>query len=220
MNINVDIDLQSLSKNELHDKIHTTCLEIVHENQRTSSLSMDYSASYLTTSDINLIGGPFSTPYGRAIQKDEIELPDSNWFWLTDWQVDTSYPNVDVDGWLYAYSFDIHDSLWNVKVIPKLFGFLGGTLVRKRRWVRVRKKKMQLIPRKPILIADQHSFHNQDDEVDSYLQQALALIESSIGSNVTESSESMASVDRMIKESQVYERAIVLLLEGMKGNFI
>jgi hypothetical protein len=68
---------------------------------------------------------------------DGVSLPPGDagipWRWITEWEVDSDSGLTDIDGWLYASSFKAIIKDWrrsNEK----------ATMVRKRRWVRVRQR--------------------------------------------------------------------------------
>ncbi|CAG8499238.1 3671_t:CDS:2 [Paraglomus occultum] len=141
---------------------HSNVPIVIHENERASSSfpmlrsgAAKYSASYLLKSDVR---GPWSLPNGKPTTKSAIGLPSDSrsssasvisssslsktlneWFWLTDWQIDMSYPRVDADGWQYARSFDDSDSLW-LPAPPAG----ANNWVRRRRWVRITKRQFKV----------------------------------------------------------------------------
>ncbi|KAI7908065.1 uncharacterized protein BX663DRAFT_482298 [Cokeromyces recurvatus] len=144
---------------------HVTVIVTLHENQRCSSsllsgLSRPYfSENYLKKEEIQT-RGPWSLhPSGIPSSKELVTLPrlfnsntnpyyhdtnqqqlTSDWFWLTDWQIDYSDPRVDpTSGWQYAKSFSDTDDRWT-PVAPTS----GYNWVRRRRWVRVMKRRMDL----------------------------------------------------------------------------
>ncbi|CAG8834540.1 5031_t:CDS:2, partial [Racocetra persica] len=133
---------------------HNTVPIILHENQRLSStfsLSIRnpprYSASNLLKTDCS----PWTLqPEGKSSCKDDVHLPlghssssisskssQSDWFWLADWLVDFSYPRVDSQGWQYARKFEDPEALWS-ESLP----LNSNTGVRRRRWVRVMKRRV------------------------------------------------------------------------------
>ena len=61
--------------------------------------------------------------------KHEVELPDSNWSWINDWQVDIGTTS-DSDGWEYAPDFGAFNRF------PRRYR--SGDLCRRRRWTRTR----------------------------------------------------------------------------------
>lgn len=76
------------------------------------------------------------------------------WFWLSDWLVDlTDQSSSAVDGWSYASSFDAPPEEWSVEPPEDLkrllesggtLGFGGKKYVRRRRWVRVMRRRLDL----------------------------------------------------------------------------
>ncbi|KAI8642027.1 FYVE zinc finger-domain-containing protein [Parasitella parasitica] len=134
-------------------EFHVTVIVILHENQRATSLlglsRPQFSENYLMKTDAR---GPWSLhPSGTPSSKEMVNLPAtstnnhrisnlSNWFWLTDWQLDYSNPRVDpTSGWQYSKSFNDDDDAWT-PVAPTS----GYSWVRRRRWVRVMKRRMDL----------------------------------------------------------------------------
>ncbi|KAG0253179.1 hypothetical protein BG011_006505 [Mortierella polycephala] len=134
-----------------------TILLTVHENQRASGsfplsfMTPKFSANALTQQDIC---GPWSLPNGRPSTKDDIHLPlvtalggtssranmQRGWFWMTEWVVDKTDPNTDSEGWQYGKSLIEANQLWSA-VVPTS----GSNWVRRRKWVRVMKKRVDLI---------------------------------------------------------------------------
>ncbi|CAG8504378.1 9831_t:CDS:10 [Racocetra fulgida] len=135
---------------------HNTVPIILHENQRLSStfsLSIrnppKYSANNLLKTDCS----PWTLqPEGKSTSKDDVHLPlehssssisskssQSDWFWFDDWLVDLSYPRVDSQGWQYARKFEDPENLWS-ESLP----LNSNTGVRRRRWVRIMKRRVDL----------------------------------------------------------------------------
>ncbi|KAJ1925958.1 hypothetical protein IWQ60_004219 [Tieghemiomyces parasiticus] len=109
----------------------------------------------------------------------------SDWFWLTDWSLDTTHPQVNPDdGWQYARAFYLPDAYWIPEPKAVLLNALPptdlvdssvarqafpwtlpeGTIlppvtnnswVRRRRWVRVMKRKVDLAQ----MLATPHTHH-------------------------------------------------------------
>ncbi|KAG0295790.1 hypothetical protein BGZ98_001233, partial [Dissophora globulifera] len=136
--------------------IHSTVLQTVHENQRAASsfplslMTPKFSAAALTQQDIC---GPWSLPNGRPSTKDDVHLPliatsgvsnprsnQRGWFWLTEWVIDKTDPIVDSEGWQYGKSLTDANQQWSA--IPPTS---GGNWVRRRKWVRVMKKRVDLV---------------------------------------------------------------------------
>ncbi|KAF9984060.1 hypothetical protein BGZ75_004370, partial [Mortierella antarctica] len=137
--------------------IHTTVLTTIHESQRAagsfplSLVAPKFSASALTQQDVC---GPWSLPNGRPFTKDDVHLPlipasgtstsrnnmQRGWFWLTEWVIDKTDPNVDSEGWQYAKSLTEANQQWSA-IAPTS----GSNWVRRRKWIRVMKKRMDLV---------------------------------------------------------------------------
>ncbi|CAG8565108.1 14124_t:CDS:2 [Funneliformis caledonium] len=141
---------------------HITVPVIVYENQRTASTlgfplrgPPKYSANNLLKSDLR---GPWSLPNGKPSSRDEVQLPlgpssssisvvsnitssksQKAWFWVTDWQIDMSHPQVDSQGWQYAKNFEESDKNWFSEQRSS-----SGSWVRRKRWVRIMKRRMDL----------------------------------------------------------------------------
>ncbi|KAF9302456.1 hypothetical protein BGZ74_005330 [Mortierella antarctica] len=61
------------------------------------------------------------------------------WFWLTEWVVDKTDPNVDSDGWQYGKSLTEPNQVWTANAPTS-----GGNWVRRRKWIRVMKKRVDM----------------------------------------------------------------------------
>ena len=61
--------------------------------------------------------------------RNSLELPDSSWIWINDWEVDIGEA-TDADGWEYATYFDAFNQTRR--------GYLRGDTCRRRRWNRTR----------------------------------------------------------------------------------
>ncbi|KAF9116854.1 hypothetical protein BGX27_009735 [Mortierella sp. AM989] len=148
--------------------IHSTILQIVHENQRATSsfplslMAPKFSASALAQQDLC---GPWSLPNGRPSTKDDVHLPlitnsgtsnsranmQRGWFWLTEWVIDKTDPTVDSEGWQYGKSLTEANQQWSA--IPPTS---GSNWVRRRKWIRVMKKRVDLLNTSgdPLMISD------------------------------------------------------------------
>ncbi|KAL2918785.1 hypothetical protein HK105_201619 [Polyrhizophydium stewartii] len=188
--------------------VHQTQLEVLFENQRASSsyfptqmlqqspANFKFSSANLVASDPSPMVGSGGEPSGfKSVHLPAVRLAngqiDRLWFWLTEWRVDTTDLRlsagdaaVDADpdgeiGWLYARTFDAHESEWRptmaeaASVAPlglgertnsygsasgsaptsSVFGLVSSLLgggpstqgwVRRRRWVRIRKRRVDL----------------------------------------------------------------------------
>ncbi|KAG0000076.1 hypothetical protein BGZ79_006337 [Entomortierella chlamydospora] len=137
--------------------IHSTVLMTVHENQRATSsfplslMTPKFSAGALTQQDVC---GPWSLPNGRPSTKDDVHLPlvtssgvsnsranmQRGWFWLTEWVIDKTDPTVDTEGWQYGKSLTEANQQWSA-----IYPTSGSNWVRRRKWIRVMKKRVDLI---------------------------------------------------------------------------
>ncbi|KAK7049631.1 hypothetical protein VNI00_005662 [Paramarasmius palmivorus] len=104
-------------------------------------------------------------------------------FWLSDWTLDVTYPNVDAEeGWQYARKFSDPDDQWTAEMPPQLQRIISGGVslspslggpsssrrssisnqpaswVRRRRWVRVMRRRLD-IPPLPFLLPDGGMYH-------------------------------------------------------------
>ncbi|KAJ3173469.1 hypothetical protein HDU88_002555 [Geranomyces variabilis] len=191
---------------------HNSVIETVHENQRCGFLSRQFSENNLTKNDTR---SPWSTPMGRPCGLDDVQLPfvkDAQtgqevrgWFWLSDWRVDIKHPRVDPsEGWQYAKGFDDPDLQWS----PVPPGTVLNSCVRRRRWIRVRKRRAdvrhcerstEVTPEAPTSSGD-------------YVVAARFRIDSLPTTTDVQGLESIRS------EAQAYETSIKELLAGIKDD--
>ncbi|KAI8054158.1 FYVE zinc finger-domain-containing protein [Gilbertella persicaria] len=213
-------------------EFHVTVIVILHENQRSTSLlglsRPQFSEAYLTKADTR---GPWSLhPSGEPSSKEMVVLPAtstnnhrisnlSNWFWLTDWQIDYSDPRVDpTSGWQYARSFSDEDPAWT-PVAPTS----GYNWVRRRRWVRVMKRRMDLTKGshrgENMTIAndleeeEEESGHSQDDQ--DYLLKAEKVIQS-VKSDMNSDLDT-SNTEVLRQDITKYKEAIDILSEAIKS---
>ncbi|CAO3691090.1 unnamed protein product [Rhizopus stolonifer] len=207
-------------------EFHVSVIVILHENQRSASLlglsRPQFSEDYLTKNDLR---GPWSLhPTGEPKTKEMVSLPETStnnhristlthWFWLTDWQIDYSDPRVDpTSGWQYARSFEDEDALWT-PVAPTS----GYHWVRRRRWVRVMKRRMDLtkgIRRGEI----SETIPEEDEEPGStdYLLLAETIVQS-LHTDLPESDE--MKIQKFLKENiEKYQDAVQVLYNGMRDD--
>ncbi|KAJ3121163.1 hypothetical protein HK098_003924 [Nowakowskiella sp. JEL0407] len=124
------------------ETFHQTRLEIIFENQRSGFFSDKFEPCDMVRDH----WPPLSTLFGKEITFDLVTLPataneqQQGWFWLTDWKVDMTDPCFGVDGWSYARNFSDPNSGWVKSPVSGLQGV--GVWVRRRRWIRVRKKRL------------------------------------------------------------------------------
>ncbi|KAG0027111.1 hypothetical protein BGZ82_009147 [Podila clonocystis] len=198
---------------------HNTILLVVHENQRAigsfplSFMAPKFAASALTQQDIC---GPWSLPNGRPSTKDDVHLPllagsssrsntQRGWFWLTEWVVDKTDPNVDSDGWQYGKSLTEPNQVWTANAPTS-----GGNWVRRRKWIRVMKKRVDMdktaSSEDPLIDDLNLDVPEPVSEQGDYVKRAgLAL----------RAEEGFADVHQELSR---YRQAIQILLRGIKGD--
>lgn len=214
-------------------EFHVTVIVILHENQRSTSLlglsRPQFSENYLTKADTR---GPWSDhASGEPMAKEMVSLPStstnnhrisnlSNWFWLTDWQIDYSDPRVDpTSGWQYAKSFNDDDaSAWTPVAPTSGYGW-----VRRRRWVRVMKRRMDLT--KGSHRGENVTIANDDEEEDiveedDYLLQADIIIQTVKSDENTEINDGDTNVETLKEDLQKYEQAVEILTTALQSREI
>lgn len=80
------------------------------------------------------------TTFTLKVDRDRHMLPDTRWIWINNWEVDVSGEfgtEIDADGWDYATDFKSF-------TMSKRF-FKEGDKCRRRKWMRVRMMKTQLV---------------------------------------------------------------------------
>ena len=202
---------------------------ILHENQRSTSLlglsRPQFNETNLTKADTR---GPWSHyATGAPMSKEMVTLPAtttnnhristlSNWFWLTDWQIDYSDPRVDpTSGWQYARSFTDNDAAWT-PVAPTS----GYNWVRRRRWVRVMKRRMDLTKgshRGENIIINNHEEEDEDEEEDQvdYLSKVEDIIQAVKSDKTTGG---VTDIQTLKEDLQTYTKAIDILTEALKSK--
>ncbi|KAF9576312.1 hypothetical protein EC968_009286 [Mortierella alpina] len=195
--------------------IHTTVLTTIHENQRAagsfplSLMAPKFSASALIQQDVC---GPWSLPNGRPFTKDDVHLPlvpasgssvsrnnmQRGWFWLTEWVIDKTDPNADSEGWQYAKSLTEANQQWTA-IAPTS----GSNWVRRRKWIRVMKKRLDLVT-SPVEFSEESEETMVQELAGNYMKRAsLALrLDDGFADNAQELSR--------------YRQAIQILLKGIK----
>ncbi|KAJ3089344.1 hypothetical protein HK102_006615 [Quaeritorhiza haematococci] len=214
---------------QTYKNIHNTVLEVIHENQRSGFLSSRFSAANLGKQDVR---GPWSDKKGRPTNRENVQLPliqvpasssslptretslIRGWFWLTDWKVDTKHPRIDPEGWQYARSLEDPENAW--AAAPT--GTVLGGWVRRRRWIRVRKKRLDLDDdheKGGDTSIDETQDNQDENEGSDYIERAQALVGNSHGMQVD-----LAFLDRdtLQEEARMYEEAIQILLVGLKTD--
>ena len=92
---------------------HTSVLEIIYENQRTTTFSsQNYFSANLSDTEF-----PWTDALNRSYSSlDQVALPysstggDCKWFWLTDWRCFE---------WMYAVGFN--DAVWKQAPVTSYF---------------------------------------------------------------------------------------------------
>jgi hypothetical protein len=193
---------------------HVTVMVVIHENERSSSLlglsKPQFSAASLTKHDIR--GSWSLSPSGRPSTKEQVQLPintstnTSDWFWLTDWQIDYSDPRIDpTSGWQYARSFDDADDLWTPVTPTSGYGW-----VRRRIWVRVMKRRMDLAK-------GSHIGSQSISEEEDYLCEAEDIVQNSKLDPAVAAVEE-PSIQQLTLELRALEEAAQLLRAGVKSK--
>ncbi|KAF7730660.1 hypothetical protein EC973_001609 [Apophysomyces ossiformis] len=214
---------QSREAYDLHN-FHVTVLVILHENQRSTSLlgfsRPHFSEAALAKQDNR---APWSLhPSGTPSSPEGVELParqkgnpssGSDWFWLTDWEVDSRDPRVDpTSGWQYAHSFDEVETGWTPVTPTSGYGW-----VRRRKWVRVMKRRMDL--GKDGL---RESEHDEEQMRHDYLYRAEIIansnpVDSSVQSLDTSSNDTHR-LESLTKKLRAYEEALQTIIAGIKTD--
>lgn len=214
-------------------EFHVTVIVILHENQRSTSLlglsRPQFSENYLTKADTR---GPWSDhATGEPMSKEMVSLPAtstnnhrisnlSNWFWLTDWQIDYSDPRVDpTSGWQYAKSFNDDDaSAWTPVAPTSGYGW-----VRRRRWVRVMKRRMDLTKGshrgENVTIANDDEEEDMAEEAeDDYLLQADIIVQTVKSDENTELDHGDTNVETLKEDLQKYQQAVEILTAALQSK--
>jgi hypothetical protein len=214
-------------------EFHVTVIVILHENQRATSLlglsRPQFNEANLTKSDAR---GAWSLhPEGTYTTKEMVQLPKtstnnhrisclSNWFWLTDWQIDYTDPRVDpTSGWQYAKSFEEEDAKWT-PVVPTS----GYNWVRRRRWVRVMKRRMDLTKGnhrgENVIIADQVDEEDEEEEIqssDDYVAEANEIIQT-VKPDPAPEGDTNTIIEVLTFNMAKYEDAIKVLQSGISSK--
>ncbi|CAH1765343.1 14942_t:CDS:10 [Entrophospora sp. SA101] len=204
---------------------HISVPIILHENQRASSIfpvslrrPPKYSAANLLKTDYC---SPWSLyPSGQPSSKEAVKLPvgpnsstvsivtnissrsqNRLWFWVDEWHIDMTHPRIDAQGWQYARSFDEADKKWSI--IPPAN---ANTWVRRRRWVRVMKRRMNLSESNNPL-----RFINENNSQLDYIEKAETIIKLSQDYNKRESIDMSEQLIR-------YKEAIRILKTGIESE--
>ncbi|KAI8138727.1 FYVE zinc finger-domain-containing protein [Fennellomyces sp. T-0311] len=122
--------------------MHVTVPVLIYENQRANNSLIrvglgkpTFSSTALGKNDRRTAWSMY--PSGEPTTKSHVRLPalDASWFWMTDWSIDYSSPDTDREGWQYAKSFQ--DEVWTGSMPTS-----GTGWVRRRRWMRIMKRRI------------------------------------------------------------------------------
>lgn len=210
------------SDDQIYDPLvlHNTVLVTVHENQRAagsfalSFMAPKFSATALSQQDFC---GPWSLPSGRPSTKDDVHLPlisstgSSNaranmqrgWFWMTEWVIDKTDPTVDHEGWQYGKSLTEANHPWTATAPTS-----GTNWVRRRRWIRVMKKRIDLIG-------------STEEGIESSEVGLLSIAQEMAGNYMKRASLALRPEEEFTDTAQElsrYRQAIQILLRGIKGK--
>jgi len=174
------------------------------------------------------VRGPWSLPDGKPTSKEEVRFPSGPissaasiissatssksrpWFWVTDWQIDMTHTQVDSQGWQYAKNFDENDKNWHIAPLSN-----NGNWVRRRRWVRIMKRRMDLTENGGVLqfVQDNNVQHDDPD----YIERAEAIIKKD-QDNVNGKGKAVSELS-VADQLGRYKEAIELLLSGSKSMY-
>ncbi|KAG0088475.1 hypothetical protein BGZ92_006124 [Podila epicladia] len=125
------------------------------------------------------------------------------WFWLTEWVVDKSDPNVDSDGWQYGKSLTEPNQVWTANAPTS-----GGNWVRRRKWIRVMKKRVDMDKSSEDPLIDDLNLDVPEpaSEQGDYVKRASLALRADDG---------FADVHQELSR---YRQAIQILLRGIKAD--
>ncbi|KAG0296792.1 hypothetical protein BGZ96_008520 [Linnemannia gamsii] len=208
------------SDDQIYDPLalHSTVLAAVHENQRaTGSFALSFMAPKFSVTALSQqdFCGPWSLPSGRPSTKDDIHLPlisstgNSNaranmqrgWFWMTEWVIDKTDPTVDHEGWQYGKSLTEANHPWTATAPTS-----GTNWVRRRRWIRVMKKRIDLIG-------------STEEGTESSEAGFLSISQEMAGNYMKRASLALRPEEEFVDTAQElsrYRQAIQILLRGIK----
>ncbi|EEY60554.1 uncharacterized protein PITG_13273 [Phytophthora infestans T30-4] len=119
-------------------------IDDIYEHQRYSYLSFSWGSSFpghLLPTDRHQWSGLHGSPSSQTRTKVEPQLP-VNWNWTSDWVVDKTSCKCDADGWVYALDFTMINYL--VKKGEERSEPNATDYVRRRRWVRTRRRHFSM----------------------------------------------------------------------------
>ncbi|KAK1928761.1 Tectonin beta-propeller repeat-containing protein 1 [Phytophthora citrophthora] len=121
-------------------------IDDIYEHQRYSYLSFSWGSSFpghLLPTDRHQWSGLHGAPSSQTREKVEPQLP-VNWKWTSDWILDKNSCKCDADGWVYALDFTMINYL--IKKGEERFEPNATDYVRRRRWIRTRRRVHNDIP--------------------------------------------------------------------------
>ena len=127
----VNVNQVSFNSSAYHN-LNVVC---INQNQRFRTLSGRFDSCFLLKSDSI---SEWSNDRYIETSKDEFNV-DIHWVWLSDWTIDLKHPQVDHDGWMYAFDFKEPQQIWTKESLSRLSG-----VVRKRRWFRLKERKVKI----------------------------------------------------------------------------
>ncbi|KAF1793699.1 Peroxin domain [Phytophthora cactorum] len=121
-------------------------IDDIYEHQRYSYLSFSWGSTFpghLLPTDRHQWSGLHGSPSSQTRAKVDPQLP-VNWKWTSDWVVDKTSCKCDADGWVYALDFTMINYL--IKKGKERSEPNATDYVRRRRWVRTRRRVLNDIP--------------------------------------------------------------------------
>ncbi|ETL83638.1 hypothetical protein L917_16442 [Phytophthora nicotianae] len=127
-------------------------IDDIYEHQRYSYLSFSWGSSFpghLLPTDRHQWSGLHGSPSSQSRAKVEPQVPVS-WIWTSGWVVDKTSCRCDADGWVYALDFTMINYL--IKKGEERSEPNATDYVRRRRWVRTRRRVLNNIP--PVVLPE------------------------------------------------------------------
>ncbi|KAL3660239.1 hypothetical protein V7S43_014769 [Phytophthora oleae] len=137
-------------------------IDDIYEHQRYSYLSFSWGSSFpghLLPTDRHQWSGLHGSPSSQTREKVEPQLP-VNWKWTSDWVLDKSSCKCDADGWVYALDFTMINYL--IKKNEERSEPNATDYVRRRRWVRTRRRVRNGIPS---IVLPETTSNEDNDEI-------------------------------------------------------
>ncbi|KAJ3833606.1 hypothetical protein F5878DRAFT_719413 [Lentinula raphanica] len=145
-------------------EIHTTVPVIVYENQRL--LAVDEENQVALGNGLNVSLPLLDDPFNLPVQSSPSSHLEKSHFWLSDWTIDITYPNVDVHtGWQYSRDGEnewVGEVPWELAELVNRGKGLPSSWTRRRRWVRLFRRRLDISPL-PFLFPDQEYYWIGED---------------------------------------------------------